>query len=388
MPKQDRRSESYKPTRAEMSRLMGGDVPSTAVSSGLEFTHPGERQSAPAPRAQTADEIRAEARARDPESWDRVKQGRREKVGDDAELHARRMDEAIADEDDALIIARGRAWAQADPASWEQFLAEQDEFYLEQRDEMGYDPDTFEETELPSFTLGSEVDRSIQQEHLSRRIAETSAEIQGIEQASLAAFRSRLRAEGIEPNADDQSSIDYYQSLTHWIALSTGVHPSELVNDGKGDRAAELVVTGHRQLAQYERDTRVQEWKSSIHNAEDGSIAGGLETGTDRTAAELSEIKNLLRDQNGLDRTDAVPVPEFDPEFEYKPTQEETFDPTVTVGEFRESLHEEEPASLKSADAFTVGGLPSSLEEVTRDLEAEERTARESRIMEAKFSRP
>jgi hypothetical protein len=380
MPSSRRRTNDrpYRPSREEMSKLMGGDAPGTSTAEGLTYSRPGQAPAAPRKTGrQLADEAiarTAEIKAKDPR-WQELDRARREKgreeIGYVVEAHVARVDEAILEDDEALLLARLRDFAQASPAGFNAWLEQQDEFYLQQRDDLGFDPDDFDESELPSYALGNEVARSVEMERLSGEIARTSASISEIEKASGAAYRSRLRAEGIEPDVDDESSIAYYENLTHWIGLSTGVHPGELVKDGKGDKAAEMVVAGHRQLEKFERDNRIQAEKKRLLG-EDLSLAAGLTTGADKTNALLREQNDLLRMQNGLDPDGAVPVPAFDPEFQVEPTREQVEDPPETIAEFKASLREEEKTSLQSPEAFTSGGEPVPYNEVARNTYGQE----------------
>jgi hypothetical protein len=309
-----------------------------------------------------------------------------EASADTAELAARRLDEAIADGSEALIVARAVEFKKASPAGFQAFLEEQDEYYLQQRDEYGLDPDDFDESEMPSYVLGGDVARVIEQEQSQVFSAQLANKIAGLEKASHTVYDGRLREKGKLPSPGDEQAQQYHAAVADYIFETSGIHLAQLVNDGKGDEAAEHWLRADAQLGAMDKEARLGVFKKSILEVEDGSVAAGLKTGGDANAEQLAEITNLLRAQNGLGPADAPELRGYDPEWQPELSQEKAADPPQTVGEFKAELLEgtgEESTSVQADDAWTVGEpgaeQRTTFVQVTRDRAAEERTEREAR---------
>ena len=378
-------------SKAGYRKLLDDDSPSTSVSDGLEYVPHGGR--AGRPRVKTADEIRAEVRARDPESWKRAEKMRQEKhergreaTGDTAELLVRRLDEAIESDNEALFKARAVEFAQASPAGWKAWLAEQDEFVYQQADEMGLDPDDDEypaDTEMPSYILGGEVAHAIETERVSALYAETQGKIGKLEHASHVVYDGRLREKGKLPAPDDERGSAYHSAVCDYILETTGINLAELVNDGKGDVAAEHYLRADAQLGAMDRDARLQVFKKGILEAEDGSVQAGLVTGADETARLLREQNDLLRRAQGIPPEGAPAIGGYDPSFEPPETQAKIEAP-ATAAEIKASVRDDAVSaeggpSVTADGAFTVNGEATPYAEVVRDHEAEARTEREAR---------
>jgi hypothetical protein len=372
-------------SKAGYRKLLNDESPSTRIEDGLEFVPRGGRAEPPKP---TAEQIREQAKQRDPQSWARASAMRkqrfergREDSADTAELAARRLDEAIAEGSEGLIVARAVEFRKASPAGFQSFLDEQDEFYFQQRDEYGLDPDDFDETELPSNTLGGEVAHAIETERVSALYAETQGKIGKLEQASHVVYNGRLKEKGKLPAPDDERGSAYHSAVCDYILETTGINLAELVNDGKGDVAAEHYLRADAQLGAMDRDARLQVFKKGILEAEDGSVQAGLVTGADETARLLREQNDLLRRAQGIPPEGAPAIGGYDPSFEPPETQAKIEAP-VSAEAIKASVLD----STKSADGgadirsgFTSDGEPVSYSEITRDLEAEQRSEREAR---------
>jgi hypothetical protein len=367
-------------------KLLDDDSPSTSVSDGLEYVPHGGRAE---PRKPTAEQIREQARARDPESWKRAEAMRtakheqgREDEGDRAELAARRLDEAIEDGSEALIVARAVEFKKVSPAGFRAFLEEQDEYYLQQRDEYGLDPDDFDESEMPGAVLGNEVAHAIELEQTQALYAQTRDKIAGLEHASHVVYNGRLKERGKLPSPDDEQGNAYHAAVADYIFETSGIHLAQLVDDGRGDEAAEHWLRADSQLAAMDKEARLQVFKRGIVEQEDGSVAAGIKTSGDATAEKLDELIGLQRAAQGLGPVGA-PLRGYDPSFEPEQPQAEIEAP-ATAAEIKASVRDDTVSaeggpSVKADGAFTVDGEPTSYAEVIRDRDAEERTEREAR---------
>jgi hypothetical protein len=392
-----RRSErAYRPSREEMSKLMGGDRPGTSIAEGLSYSRPGQ---APAAPPQTREQILAEVKARDPDSWSRAEAARKQKheraveaTGDTIELHTRRFQDALEDDDssEALVLALGRAFANASPEGFRAYCSELNDAHLANLEEAGYDPfddDDFpDEASLAGNFIFAEVATSLEHEEASRGLAETSAKLAGIEQASSTVYRGRLSEAGLAPDVDNPESVAYYVGVRDYIYQTSGINLPELIADGKGDEAAQHFIRANAYLESKASEGRVHEWKQrEIHNVEDGSISSGLETGSDRTAAELAEIKNLLRAERGLGSAGEPEIGGYDPNWAPEQAKEVVFDPPETITAFKESLKEgtSSDGGPLVSEGLTMNGRPVTAHEASgREKHAQElETMRRSDLM-------
>jgi hypothetical protein len=370
-------------------KLLDDGSPSTSVSEGLEYV---PRSGRAEPRKQTAEQIRAEARARDPKSWERAEMLRKQKheqgreaSGDLAELYARRIGEALETDNEALIISRGREFAQASPEAWRAFCSELTEAHLEQLEELGYDPDDDDfpdESSLAGNFLLAAVGRAVDLERDHRTYAEAQAKVSGLVAQNARKYNAALDAAGI---TNDEEGIAHYEALKEYVRVSTGIDVGEMAYE-QPELAASWVAKAEQQIDHWDAQLRRHAFGQQIVGAETSNVNEGLESGADREGKKLDELIDLQRKAQGLGPSDEPEAPAFGPDWEPEPTKEEQSDPVQSIVEFKASLRSgtgEEDTSVQADDAWTVGEpgaeQPTTFVQVTRDLEAEQRTEREAR---------
>jgi hypothetical protein len=384
-PSGDGNGRAVRLSDAGYEALFGRDANSTDIRDGLEFS---SGQKVPARR--TADEIRAEARARDPESWNRAEAMRKQRYergseaeGDQAELYRYRFIRALEEsESDQEAFSAAKAYAKVSPEGWRLFLEDWDEQVFQEADADGWTPDDPQypsDPSMPSFVYGNAVRHALEQERAQAMLAHSQAMISGVTQSNVREYESRLVDAGLMPDADDSQSIEKYIALKNYIATSTGIDVGEMsVTDP--DTAAAWMVKADAQLGTWDSQLRVHAFQDNLLKTETGSVAEGLTTSENETARLLREQNDLLRMQAGLGPVGEPEAPAFDPDWEPEPSQEEVADRPITVGAFREGLLESE--GIKSESAWTKSGEPVSYSEATRDVE-QEKAAEADRVSRA-----
>jgi len=371
--------ETFKPSAQQLKALLP-DAGSTSVQAGLESG--SER---PAPKRKTADEIRAEARARNPESWERAERMRSqnhsqrvEASADRAEILARRWDEALQSGNWAATVALGRQFAEAAPQAFQARLEQMDEAVYSEYDQAGFDVDDDEyptDPNMPSVLLGNAIRDSLTQVRAQEQLARAQAKIQGITAMNLDTFDRGLRDLGF--NGQDRESVEEYLALKEYIGASTGVDVSQVALEDP-ETAVEWISKASAQLSGWDSELRRHALTEEIKAVGTGSVAEGLRTGEDDRDALLREANELKRLELGLGPAGEPEPPMFDPEFQLPESEEEDFQ---TVGEFRRSVVE--PAETDVKSGFTMNGQSVSMDEAARNPEAEQQAAEAARAATA-----
>jgi hypothetical protein len=356
-----------------VAAILGPD--STSVADGLR--HVSNRPVAP---RQTADEIRAEARARDPKSWDRAQAMRGQMhergasaVANAAELELWRFNAALQNGDDAEIFQAALTFAERSPAAFREWASLQDTQAILEADEYGEEVD---EAQLPGYLLQQDVFNTLERERAEARLDYSERMLASLTEKNVNEYGQRLADAGLAPDVDNEQSVAYYEALSEWVAESVGHTPGELAHE-RPDAAADLLIRADEQMRKLGNDLTTHAVHKQILGVETANVNEGLESAADRENKKLDTLIDLQRAQLGQEPAGAPPLPWFQPDLELEPTREETEDPTATVGEFRQSLMEGE--GVKSDSAWSKNGEPVSYEEASRDEVREEQVSLEAR---------
>lgn len=351
--------------------------PSTSIEGGLSVGRPGDQE----PKTPSADEIRAEARARyeqmkrnDP-GWAEFERRQREQgaaraqtAGEVTELRIRQIADALEDGDGPQALALGARLKRENPSAYralqEQWMdAEIDEYH-----EAGWDD--FDEAQGDAFRFDQEVQALIDRDDAARKLAHSARMIEGLTERNVQTYSDRLAEAGLLPDANDEASIERYESLSEWIAESIGVSPAELIQTNPAE-AAELVVRADAQLQQFARDAALHSFHKSILEADTGTVSEGMTSGVETTNAKLDQLIDTIRAASGLEPANAPKIPTFDPNLDIAPSPQEVDDPPISVGEFKRALVED-AGEPYGRGAFTQNGKPVSFSEASRDKIREE----------------
>jgi hypothetical protein len=143
---------------------------------------------------------------------------------------------------------------------------------------------------------------------------------------------------------------------------------------GKHAEAAE-------QIEHWDGQLRRHAFGQQIVGAKTSSVNEGLESAADRESKKLDELIHLQRTAQGLGPADEPEAPAFDPSWESPETQAEIEAP-MTSAEIKASVLDISKSAEGGPDVkggFTSDGKPVSYEKLTRDVQAEERTAERAR---------
>jgi hypothetical protein len=354
------------------------------TSEGLTWhDETGKQIGAQAPRP-TAEMIREQARARDPQSWERAQRMRAQRGAAqvdsillEAHVIATARDNGDLDdaEADRLFRANAMKLKAASPQAFAELTAqfnaqdarEREERYAAHVEVWGEDDDAAEEIFNPELA-GDRLGREVAAAEADQRLAHSSAMIAGLLSRSDAAYVDVGR-EFVDPN--DPQSVAEYQQMKQWIAEG-GIDLDALVAAGKGEEAARYLRSGYGQRDEAVREQQLAEAKQAIvEDAPSTSVAEGLTTSSDAQSAQMQELIETIEEQNELKRVElglSVPLATghvFDPDWEPPVSREEQLDPPQTVGEFKESVLQPDERSV--AHGFTDdSGNPISEDEAMR----------------------
>jgi hypothetical protein len=372
-------------SQAGYDKLLGRDQPTRDIESGLEhFNHKGEKLG---PTAKpTAEQIRAEMKARYPESWERATKMRTQRGAAQVDLillegHVLAAAIENGDLDEAegsrLMIANAIKLKQASPQAFQELVTQMDTAHIEEAEE--YEEDIASYRDLRGQQLAS----AVELEEASMKLAHSEEMIAGILNMNFQKFEAGCNELGFTLEPDDPESIAFYETVSDYAASGVGYRPSEIAAEHP-DEALTLMRRARDQLAAQGKQHAEADFKSEILSATTPDVASGLESEADRAEKRHAEMLAELRKASGQPDP-AYELKVFDPDLEVAYTREEAegTDPPETLEEFKASVLTEPEKSIKSDSAFTRGGEAVTLEEASRNPEAEaaaQRTVAESRF--------
>jgi hypothetical protein len=357
---------------AALEKFLGQEG-SNSVQDNLVVTDPRAK---PGERQRTAEEIRAEARARDPKAYDSAQERRAARQSEDVGLKvdsvllrgmniesAWEAGELDDDQRERLMFNVYRELHRVSPAALDELAKQIDDTYIESDDSWGDAEIESPEAYLASLP-GAQLKRAVRDAEAHSqavdRLVTSRAQIEGITQMNLRTFQDGLKELGVSEPAD----VESYERLTAYVQDATGISPGHLALT-KPDDALDLMRSASAQMGHHARAAATREFHSSLLAEQDGSVQAGIVTGTDQSNAKMDQLIDTIREASGQEPSGQA-TPAFDPSWEPPVSAVEEFQ---TVGEFRDSLNEPEETSV--AHGLTDGeGNSITLEEAARPVEA------------------